>query len=172
MKMFVLRPPTFTPFKGPILFLAGPIQGAADWQHEAIKWFRRQQHGDFSIASPRRIGRESQKFGNRKFASQVGWESHHLRLAAEQGVVMFWLAREENHCCYRAFAQTSRFEIAEWMVRAQLSRVRLVVGIDPKFSGRRYLLQRFAEACPAIPILDSLETTCSLAHRLITSLDF
>src|ERR1051326_8779002 len=95
-----------------VLFLAGPIQGTGDWQAEARKIIHAKRP-DVLVASPRR----DYVPGTFDYGQQVDWETYHLRLAAANGVILFWLAREEEHIPSRAYAQTSRFELGEWKIR-------------------------------------------------------
>lgn len=99
------------------------------------------------------------------YADQVDWETHHLRLAGKNGVILFWLEREdkEKHDHDRAFAQTSRFELAEWKARHERDGAKLVIGIDDGFSGARYIKHRFGQDCPNVKICSSLEETCQAA---------
>jgi hypothetical protein len=158
----VLLPPTIAAVEVPLIFLAGPIQGAPDWQAEAILWFNAEAP-DLTVASPRREY-PPEEFD---YAAQVDWETHHLRLAAERGVILFWLAREAVSVPGRSYAQTSRFELAEWKVRHERDGVRLVVGLEDGFSGARYIRHRFGRDCPAVPLVPSLEQACRAAAELI-----
>jgi hypothetical protein len=158
----VLFPPTYTPIKGPLLFLAGPIQGAPDWQTVAIKWFSNHAPA-IPVASPRRQYPPDEF----DYVNQVNWETHHLCRAAENGVILFWLAREEVQIPGRVYAQTTRFELAEWKVRQERDGLNLVIGIEEGFSGARYIRQRFSQDCPQVPILSSLAETCRAALDLI-----
>ncbi|QEL13743.1 nucleoside 2-deoxyribosyltransferase domain-containing protein [Limnoglobus roseus] len=155
-------PPLIQPISGPLIFLAGPIQGAPDWQSEAVRWFAENAPG-VTIASPRRAYRP----GEFDYAAQVDWETHHLRAAAEDGVILFWLAKEVVPTPGRAYAQTSRFELAEWKVRHERDGTKLVVGIEPGFSGERYICHRFGQDCPAVPLCGTLAETCRTAHELL-----
>jgi hypothetical protein len=160
----VLFPPTIVPVDGPLVFLAGPIQGAPDWQAEAIGWFA-QHPSAVAVASPRR----EYPPGEFDYARQVDWETHYLRRAAERGVLLFWLAREAFAVPGRAYGQTTRFELAEWKVRHERDGVRLVVGIEAGFSGARYIRRRFGQDCPAVPLVSSLADACAAAVELIGS---
>ena len=154
----VLLPTTIMPIAGPLVFLAGPIQGAPDWQADAIRWFA--EHAPaIHVASPRRLDR-SRQFD---YAAQVEWETHFLRLAAADGVILFWLAREAEIVPGRVYAQTTRFELAEWKVRHERDGVRLAVGIEEGFSGERYIRHRFGQDCPRVPLLSSLADVCAAA---------
>ena len=151
----LVRPPDFPPIAGPLVFLAGPIQGAPPWQAEAIRLL-----GDLvphvHVANPRR----EYLSGEFAYDAQVDWETHHLRRAADDGVILFWLAREAVHDCGRAYAQTTRFELAEWKVRHERDGARLVVGIEDGFTGAKYVRRRLAQDCPAVPLFAPLEEAC------------
>jgi hypothetical protein len=160
----VLDPTIMTPISGPLVFLAGPIQGAPPWQVEAIHWFA-EYAPSVTVASPRRLDR-SRDFD---YAAQVDWETHHLRHAATNGVILFWLAREMEAIPGRAYAQTTRFELAKWKVHHQRDGVRLAVGIEEGFSGARYIRHRFGQDCPRVPIVSSLPEVCAAAAQLLDS---
>ncbi len=156
--------PALVEVEGPVVFLAGPIQGAVSWHEEAIR--RLTAASDFlHIASPRRPLDAERDFTEAMYNEQVDWEGRYLRRAARNGVVLFWLAaeRRENHRCDRSYAQTTRFELAEWKERHARDGTPLVVGIEAGFSGARYLRRRFAQDCPAVPVLDRLDDTCCAA---------
>ena len=145
-----LRPPKYLDIDGPLVFLAGPIQGAPDWQSEArnMLWTSVPK---VSIASPRREG-------NLTLAEQVDWESHYLRRAAKDGVILFWLANEKMRVAGRAYAQTSRFELGEWVTRREEDpSIKLVIGIDSKFSGGRYIAHRISRLQTVIPVVGTLD---------------
>jgi len=158
MSRLVILPPDYPAVAGSLVFLAGPIQGAPDWQADAVRLL-----GEFAsalhVANPRRVYLP----GQFEYAAQVDWETHHLRLAASRGVILFWLAREIAPTPGRAYAQTSRFELAEWKMRHERDGARLVVGIEQGFSGERYVRRRFAQDCPGVPLCESLEEVCRLA---------
>jgi hypothetical protein len=158
----VLLPPNIVPIHGPLVFLAGPIQGAPDWQAHALRWFAEYAPG-IDVASPRC----QYPPGEFDYAAQVNWETHHLRRAAESGVILFWLAREVVSVPGRSYAQTTRFELAEWKVRHERDRVRLVIGIEDGFSGARYIRHRFGQDCPQVPLVSSLPEACASAAALL-----
>ncbi len=155
-------PPDILEIEGSLIFLAGPIQGAKDWQKEAVKII----HGldpSINIASPKRDYLD----GEFVYEKQVDWETHNLRKAAQNGVILFWLAKEDKHNCGRAYAQTSRFELAEWKIKHERDGVKLVIGIEDGFTGARYIRRRFSQDCPDVAILNSLEETCKKAVELL-----
>ena len=151
----VIYPPKYEEIKGPVIFLAGPIQGAPDWQKEVIKIIH-SLRPDVYIASPRRDYLDEEFV----YEKQVDWETEYLNRAANNGAIIFWLAKEFKHDCKRAYAQTSRFEIAEWKARYEKSKFNLIIGIEDGFTGGRYIKHRVSQDCPDIKILDSLEEVC------------
>lgn len=156
----VLRPPGYDygKLEGPLLFLAGPIQGAPDWQTLAIRHVQTTAPS-LHVASPRR----EYPPGSFEYGAQVDWETVHLGIAARTGAIMFWLAAEREHVPGRAYAQTSRWELAEWKARYEYGDVRLVVGIEKGFSGERYIRRRLAQDCPDVPVCEYLLEACNLA---------
>jgi hypothetical protein len=164
--MTLITAPNYIPIDKPLIFLAGPIQGAADWQSEATRIIHSIDPEQY-IASPRRLIPARRYFSETMFNEQVDWETYHLRKAGENGAVMFWLAREYDHMCERAYAQTSRAELFEWKMRHERDRAKMAVGIDEGFTGSRYIIRRFTQDCPEVPILRTLEETCGEAMRMI-----
>lgn len=150
----------------PSIFLAGPIQGARDWQTDAIIEIQNSAKfgSDLCVFNPRRSG-DFVKLDEAGYAGQVKWEHVHLRRAACDGVVMFWLAREEEHNCSRAYAQTTRFELGEAVALRYCSGMQIVVGIEEGFSGARYIRQTLAAKAPTIPVCSTLTDTCVAAVR-------
>lgn len=92
------------------------------------------------------------------------WERFYREKAAENGVHLFWLAKEIEHDCNRAYAQTTRFEIAESLMLHLHSKypVKLVVGMEEGFSGAKYI-RYVLEQEWEIPIFDNLADTCQSA---------
>ncbi len=167
MKENLYLPPYYIPEttrNTPVIFLAGPIQGTGDWQSEAREMIHTKRP-DVIVASPRRAYLP----GEFDYGKQVDWETYHLRRAAENGAILFWLAREEEHVPFRAYAQTSRFELAEWKMRHERDEVRIVIGIEKGFSGEKYIRRRFSQDCPEVSILETLPETCERAIEVIYS---
>ncbi|MEX0748876.1 MAG: nucleoside 2-deoxyribosyltransferase domain-containing protein [Candidatus Saccharimonadales bacterium] len=164
----VIKPPEIVNTETPVLFLAGPIQGAEDWQEKAIDIISGITSG-ITIASPRREYPE----GTFVYEKQVDWETEYLKRAAKTGAVMFWLACQaeagdpDERGFSRAYAQTSRFELAEAKLKHERDGINLVVGIEKGFGNERYIRRRFSQDCPNVPILDRLDSTCRAAVKLI-----
>lgn len=142
----IFLPPKIEEVNPPLIFLAGPIQGAEHWQNK---------------------GRRDYLDGEFVYEAQVDWETRYLNEAAKKGLILFWLAKEAEHDNKRSYAQTSRFELAEWKVKHERDGVKLVLGIEDGFTGAQYIRHRFSQDCPEIPILDSLEKTCEKAVKML-----
>ncbi|MDP3770107.1 MAG: nucleoside 2-deoxyribosyltransferase domain-containing protein [bacterium] len=163
----VIIPPTIVKLhEQPLVFLAGPIKGAADWQQEAITYIQ-PLNPHLLIANPRRPLNIDGDFTEEMYREQVDWETHHLRHAGKWGVVLFWLARESTHFCNRAYAQTTRFELGEWKERHCRDNVKLVVGIEKGFTNEDYIRRRLSQDCPRIHVFDSLEHVCLTVSILV-----
>jgi len=149
--------------KKPVLFLAGPNLGAEDWQAMAIEVIH-QAVPQVIIANPRK---EYPK-GQYDSKSQRDWETYHLERAGANGVIMFWFAKEKEHLPDRAFAQTSRLEFGIWITEYKYNpaTVKLVVGIEPGFTGEEYIESKF-EPYPEVPVLSTFEETCQTAIDLL-----
>lgn len=163
----VIVAPEYRVTNAPVIFLAGPIQGAPDWQQEAIRLLQGYD-ASVAIANPRRGLRRTGEFTQERYNEQVDWETAYLQQAGRHGCVLFWLANEAEHDCRRAYAQTSRFELAEWKLRHQYARAQLAIGIDNAFTGARYIRRRFMQDCPDVRINSSLDATCAAAAELAT----
>lgn len=169
-------PPEVAP-TGPLIFLAGPIQGTGDWQSKAVEIIHG-QNPEITIANPRRPRFDIND--PREYDNQVDWETLHLKQAVnENGVIMFWLARETEHDHKRAYAQTTRAELFEKKMEHQYNGARLVIGIQriwspekkawtDAFSGSKYIRRRFEQDCPDVPILDTLKEACIVAVKTLT----
>lgn len=151
------------------IFLAGPIQGAPDWQALAIKKLTgllEKDGDDYLIASPRSINSE----GNFSFEDQVLWETLNLQSA---DVILFYLCNEENHYCDRAYAQTTRFELGEHFSDAcKFSSKKLAIGFDSRFTGTSYIKERVKIAKTKNPrsnirLCHGLEETVQAAVELV-----
>jgi hypothetical protein len=161
----LLTPPEIVETNSPVIFLAGPIQGGPDWQSEAADFIH-----DFDatliVASPRKDYPE----GTFVYEKQVDWETYFLRTAGRAGVIAFWLAAQVEETPGRSYAQTTRFELAEWKMRHEYEGTKLTLGIEDGFGNARYIRRRFAQDAPDVQIADSLEEMCKNAVDLAQSI--
>lgn len=163
----VIVAPAYEAVDGALVFLAGPIQGAPRWQDRAIAYLQ-SKAPEINIANPRRadVHYEKGEFPPAMYAEQVDWETFYLRKAAAQGVILFWLAKEAEHKCHRAYAQSTRFELAEWKMWYERGGAKIALGIEAGFTGAKYVSRRFSQDCPGLRISETLEETCDEAVRL------
>lgn len=157
----VLQPPEIVETDGPVIFLAGPIQGAPDWQTTAANLIH-DIDSSIIIASPRKDYPE----GEFVYEKQVDWETHFLRAASRNGVIAFWLAAQIEDTPGRSYAQTTRFELAEWKIHHEHDEAKLTIGIEEGFGNARYIRRRFSQDTPDVKIVDSLEEMCKNAVDL------
>jgi len=165
----LILPPTYLELiDAPLIFLAGPIQGAARWQDKAIDYIINNAP-ELYVASPRRpLNAKFQKkdFSPEMYDEQVDWERYHLSKACENGAILFWMAKEKEHNCDRAYAQTTRLEFGEHKKLHELLGVKIAVGIEERFTNERYIRRVMSQDCPEIKIYSTLEDTCDEVIRL------
>lgn len=140
-----------------MLFLAGPILGAEDWQSKVIHDL---QDLDIVIASPRQ-----EKTTEFNLNTQIEWESYHLQMA---DVIMFWIPLKTVDISGRDYAQTSRFELGEWLAKTNygLSHKKVILGIENGFFGRTYIAKRL-EKTP-IHIFETYEQTLAETKKTLS----
>lgn len=151
----VLRAPeydkvsTFEENEDVVVFLAGPIQGAEEWQESFVEKIQKEFKDiklkkNIVIASPRRLEKpDKNKFD---YDEQVDWESFYLDKASKQGIVVFWMPVAKEKIEGRSYAQTTRFEIGEWWAKGQkIDNFSIVVGAQKDFDGTRYVEKKFKE---------------------------
>lgn len=160
----LLQPPEIVETDSPVIFLAGPIQGGPDWQTEAANLIH-DIDSSIIVASPRKNYPE----GTFVYEKQVDWETHFLRTAGHTGVVAFWLAAQVEETPGRAYAQTTRFELAEWKMKHEYEGAKLTIGIEEGFGNARYIRRRFSQDAPDVLIANSLAELCQNAVNLATS---
>lgn len=129
-----------------IIFLAGPIQGSSEWHEEFIQKLKSNLKikKNVTICSPKRLTKD-----NFIYDGQVDWESFYLEQASKRGLIVFWLAKEQEKVEGRSYAQTTRFEIGEWWAKAVHRKdLKIVIGAEEGFEGLRYITKKFASIFP------------------------
>ncbi len=154
----------------PVIFLAGPIQGAPSWHADAIAALSgaasRRGLERLLIASPKR--RDWPAKDAYDFARQVEWETEWLGWAAQTGCIMFWLAKAIENDPDRSYAQTTRFELGNWYSqRWKYERNGMVVGIEPGFHGERYIRHMLRDET----VYSYLESTCTAAITRVLEIE-
>lgn len=118
----------------PIVFLAGPVQGAPDWQARFAQTILNKR-SDIIVASPRPHYTIDADFDADK---QIAWEIAHRARARKFGVTAIWFAAQDPTIPYpegRPYAQTTRIELGEtvgWL-RAHRN-LAFTVGFDPNYT--------------------------------------
>lgn len=167
----ILIPKSRVEITGPLIFLAGPIRSAPNWQDDAIELLL-SKDDDILVASPRRgirdciapyVVQDSEEY----FPRQRAWERHYLEYAARNGAIMFWLPGEDEHNCAKPYGAMTRLELGQWMTRYRNdSSVRFCVGSDDQFSELDTIRYDLSVDAPDKDIKTTLEETCYEALRL------
>ena len=109
------------------VFLAGPIQGAPEWQ------FTLPEVPGITWLSPRRKSYE--KFD---WNEQFDWETKMLR---SSDIVLFWIPEEKESIPGRDYAQTTRTEIGEYLALGK----KIFFGCYSGWPGERYILEKLKD---------------------------
>ncbi len=157
--------------KFPLIFLAGPIRSAPNWQDEAID-FLFLYEPNLIIASPRRGVRDNIApyiiMGDENyFPRQRAWERHYLDIASKTGAILFWLPGDAEHDCQKVYGAMTRVEIGQWMTSYKNNNsVRFCVGSDGKFPELHTIEYDLKLDAPTHEIRKTLEETCIEAVQL------
>jgi hypothetical protein len=140
----LLTPPGWTSVDEnvPVVFIAGPIQGAPDFQtpfaHRMIA-----AHPHLVVASPRRL--EIDK--NFNYDKQVKWEQANLGRAAFNGIQAFWLEPRDHSLPYeegRPYGKTTFGEFNQFYMRKMLRpETRGMLGIHPDYTASGGISERY-----------------------------
>lgn len=139
---FIIPPSSLHNEKLPLVFLAGPVQGAPDHQREVGEYILQELPDGINVASPRGNYASKKSFD---YTTQVDWEEHHLMLARDFGVISFnFEARDLTlpHEDGRSYAKTSRLELMKlfgWLDYNEA--IEVAVRFDPAYQGesQRYI---------------------------------
>lgn len=153
----------------PLIFLAGPIRSAPNWQDEAITYlFSRNE--DLIIASPRRGVRDGiapfvARGDDTYFSRQRAWERHYLKIAQskkeKRGAIMFWLPGEEEHNCEKVYGAMTRLELGQAFSDYKHDNSnRFVIGSDGKFPEINTIAFDLRIDAPGKAMFNTLEATC------------
>ncbi|MBX4197699.1 nucleoside 2-deoxyribosyltransferase domain-containing protein [Candidatus Saccharibacteria bacterium] len=160
------RPPDLEqiPENEPAIFLAGPIQGAPDWQDEAYRLITRDYKSSdiLHVFNPRVHGELSHGY-----QKQVHWEKRHLERARSFGVIAFWFAAKNDMLPYeknRAYAQTSRVELGRAFGWKDFdATTQIVLGIEPTYRGGNATYFESMAAEYDMPVYQTLGSLCLAA---------
>ncbi len=129
---FITPPePLVVPRENPLVFLAGPVQGAPNWQ-ERFAHILLDRSPEIFVASPRRTPENQLRFDA---TEQVDWEHTALERARKLGAIAFWWAAQDlsdqTYPAGRAYAQTTRVEFGKACGWKQFQpNIPVIVGYD------------------------------------------
>jgi hypothetical protein len=160
----------------PLFFLAGPILGGGDWQHQ-MSTILAQRFDECIIVNPSRyepshpLYAHSMAGGGRAFERQTDWERYYLQQAADEwptGCIIFWLACENKKTPRvdgLSYAMDTRGELGEWRGRMMHNRdLRVVIGAETDFPGLSQVVRNFEYALgPTFVIHDTMENVVDQA---------
>jgi len=154
----------------PAIFLAGPIQGAPDWQSTAAGIIGYvSQEKPLSVYNPRAV--EPMQHSKEE---QIRWEKMHLARARDLGAVLFWFAAQDDSLDYpsaRCYAQTTRIEFGRAMgwLDYRDPQPNLALGIDSKYQGVSEDYLRDCAREYSLPVYSDFELLCRHAIKLALS---
>jgi hypothetical protein len=168
----------------PLFFLAGPVRGGGDWQHQmCLLLKKRKLVEDCVIVCPCRWDQGhslAPHFGGvqeNTFARQLDWERHYLELAGlrlKSGCIIFWLgceSKEAPHPGPEPYGMDTRGELGEWRWRMKVENARVVIGADEDFFGLSQIQRNFSQALGYdFPIYQTLEETAKAASMIALGL--
>ncbi len=170
----LIIPNRYVEVNGSLIFLAGPIMGAPNWQDEAIDFILTRKPR-MTVVSPRRgirqsIARHILPSEENYFPRQRAWERYYLDLASKTGAIMFWLPRESEHRCEKVYGAMTRLELGQWMTNYRNNNsVRVCFGSDGKFPELDTVKYDLSLDTPDKDIKTTLEETCLEAIKLASN---
>jgi len=151
----------------PLIYLAGPIQGAPRWQEQAHDLIKSLDNRLY-VASPSNLARgellKASIIGKHSFADQLDWENFHMRRAARAGCLLFWLAEQVEQTPGRSYARDTRRELGKWVIKQQYDReFSLVFGGETGFDGLDTIIKDTRQELPFTKFYNALGETCMAA---------
>lgn len=155
--MTLIQSPGEIEITGPLIYLAGPISDAANWQAKAVRYLRKIDD-TIHVACPR---------GSRPYHTDINiqykWEQRNLAYASKQGAILFWLASPQSPAG-PGYALRTLFCLGEWLAHPDVD---VVVGIEPNFPGEIYVRRRISEDFPRVPMCRDLRRACLVTMSLV-----
>lgn len=135
-RYFTSPHPVELPDDAPLIFLAGPVQGAPNY-HDAFARTILEARPEVAVASPRRTEVDQLRFDSDE---QVKWEIASRDRAYRHGVTGIWFAAQDfsdtTYPSGRPYAQTTRIEFGETIDRyVENPSTKFVLGFDPEYAG-------------------------------------
>lgn len=168
MPEFITPPHEFTDTSLPTVFLAGPVQGAPDWQRDLARKLQRSGFA-MNIASPRRTDEDMATFD---INAQVNWELDHIHAALHMGVLAINFAPQDHTLPYpegRAFAQTTRWEAGGAILGQEFfdGHANVIMHVHPDYRGGNEAYARIVAARNHVPVTaDEAEFIAQILSRL------
>jgi hypothetical protein len=138
MVMKYIESPTEYDGDGPILFLAGGISDAEDWQRRFVRML---PCGDYAVFNPRRAAFPAGDMVAE--AEQIAWEHRYLQRAT---VVAFWFPPQ-------TLCPIALFELGACCAAGKP----IVVGVDPQYSRRFDVETQLRLRRPEVEVVTRLE---------------
>lgn len=160
----ILISPNTETIEGPIIYLAGPINGAPDWQSDAIGHLC--VNPSVHIVSPRQARDASTLLSEEDSKVQIEWEQVYMESAVKDGVVLFWFAKPLSSVSTSYYAQQSFFELGDILANVG-KRHSVCVGIEGEFPNAEYLTATLTWRYPELTIHKTLSDVCDEALRII-----
>ncbi len=159
----------------PVIFLAGPIRNAPEWQNEAIQYLFKKDESVFVVSPRRELASDLVNLAEKvtptdtTFKRKRAWEQYYLNSASEKGCIIFWLPKEgEKESAEKVYAHITMMELGEWIARHKMNnKINLVIGTDGEFPEWSTIKFEIESEIPEILICDSLEQTINTALNLI-----
>ena len=148
----IVRPPHSFSENGKVVYLAGPLKSAPNWQKEACDYFERSASG-LHIINPRW---ESLPL-DFDAEDQFQWEYFHQCLALERGCVMFWFPANMKNRRPFAYGGKALIDLGEIVAQTRLNKGRIYIGMEP---GWRSLAADYIKCVMGEHIYESLEELC------------
>jgi hypothetical protein len=178
-KRIILPNTKISNLEAPLIFLAGPIRGAGNWQNSAIEILQ-SLNQDVYIASPnlqiQPTNLKNQAKSNElSFPRQLDWERYYLKKASETGTIMFWLPTQveamplsERSGFPKVYARDTRPETAGWgwKLLETNPNARIILGGEEGFDGYDVIKRNFLKIKPDTIFYSTLEQTCQEAIKL------
>ena len=149
-----------------VIFLAGPIRDAPQWQVEAFKLLQKYNFDGY-VAAPVRSLEINLPFmvSNELFPRQLKWEQYYLKRASIKGCILFWLPLRKTFKFKKAYARDTFGELGEWRGRSMCSNCNIVIGGEDEFDGFDMIKRNYQAHSPSMKFYNSLEDTIKAAIK-------
>ncbi len=178
--MKIILPKTHAKPEFPLIYLAGPIRSAPEWQDKAIELLLSVMP-DCTVANPRRyVSKTLQEYvakcDNAFFPRQRAWERHYMEIAATEreggktkSALLFYLPAEEKQDRDKVYGHMTQYELGEWITRYELNpKTSMVIGADQRYPELGTVTYDISSRTN-LTILNGLEETVREAARIVKS---